>query len=130
MYWSQTGRLTPKYSMQLRTVSGLACGPTQTAQGFRTDAWPAKNVIVMSPNKTGTNQTTRLPTKIARSTLLRPTPYPPVGPRTGRLFLPPEGALLRIREPSWRDKPCAGKELPDPEMWATKGARAARLNPK
>src|SRR5207244_3557057 len=65
--------------MQLRTVSGLACGPTQTAQGFRTDAWPAKNVIVMSPNKTGTNQTTRLPTKIARSTLLRPTPYPPVG---------------------------------------------------
>src|SRR5437867_3338955 len=73
--------------MQLRTVSGLACGPTQTAQGFRTDAWPAKNVIVMSPNKTGTNQTTRLPTKIARSTLLRPTPYPPVGRELTRTTL-------------------------------------------
>src|SRR5207247_9865448 len=104
--------------MQLRTVSGLACGPTQTAQGFRTDAWPAKNVIVMSPNKTGTNQTTRLPTKIERSTLLRPAPYPHVGPRTARLFLPRDGALLRIRESFWHDKLCPHKVLLAHNMWA------------
>src|SRR6266849_7510864 len=63
--------------MHAWTVSGLAWGPTQTAQGFTTETCPAKNVIVINPKMTGKNQKSLFPTKITRSDKLRPTAHPP-----------------------------------------------------